>query len=445
MVELRLDGVRDLDLDRLLDGPRLPVIVTCRPTWEGGSFDGSEDERRRLLGRALDLGAEYVDVEWRAGFADLIARAPERAVVSSHDFDGVPRDLHDRVRAMRGTGAAVIKVAVAAARLSDTLPLRDIGREGNAVVIGMGDPGVPTRVLASHFASRWTYAGQRVAPGQLPASDMETRFRFRQITSATAVYGVVSSHALLSRSPILHNAAFAAGGIDAVYVPFQTDDFGDFLTFAEALGVAGASVTIPFKQDALRRAERTDEIARVVGAANTLAHRADRWEATNTDVDGFLQPLDAMYGDRLRDARASVLGAGGAARAAVVALRSRGARVTVHARREAQARDLAGLGAAAGPWPPVRRSWDVLVNATSVGGGAARDASPLPEGPLDGALVYDLTYGTGESRLLRDARAAGCLTLDGMPMLVAQAERQFAWWMGQPPVPGVMAAAGAFA
>jgi shikimate 5-dehydrogenase len=157
----------------------------------------------------------------------------------------------------------------------------------------------------------------------------------------------------------------------------------------------------------------------------------------------------ANLGGRLGDLRVSVIGAGGAARAAVVALASRGARVTVHARREARAREVAGSlcadlkvsgdqGIQVGPWPPAPGSWDVLVNCTPLGSAAARDESPLPGGPFDGRLVYDLTYGPVESPLLREARAAGCLTLDGLPMLVAQAERQFEWWTGTRPIAGVM-------
>src|SRR5688572_3530523 len=158
MVELRLDGVAGIDVAQALHGRRRPVIVTCRPAWEGGRFDGSEEERRGVLRRAVVLGAEYVDVEWRAGFADVIAEAPDRVVVSSHDFGGVPADIHERARAMRQTGAAIIKVAVAAARLSDNLPLLDVARGGNAIVIGMGTAGLPSRLLATRFGSRWTYA-----------------------------------------------------------------------------------------------------------------------------------------------------------------------------------------------------------------------------------------------------------------------------------------------
>ena len=442
MVELRLDDVQDIDVAGALAGRMLPAIATCRPVWEGGRFDGSEERRHSILREALERGAEYVDVEWRAGFADLIARDPQRVVLSSHDFQRVPEDVAARATAMRQTGAGTIKIAIPAARLTDALALLPIGAGGDAVVIAMGDAGLPSRLLASRFGSRWTYAGDAIAPGQIPASRMLDEFRFRSVGLKTAIYGVVGNVGLHSKSPVMHNAAFAAVGLDAVYVPLRAADFDDFLTFADAMHVTGASVTIPFKLDALRAADGVDMLTKTVGAANTFYRIGDTWEARNTDVQGFLDPLDPMYPGSLEDARAAVMGAGGSARAVVVALVARGARVTVHARRQEQALDVAArCGANAGAWPPPGGSWDLLVNCTPLGGPSAREESPLPGGPFTGKLVYDLTYGDGETPLLREARQAGCLTLDGLPMLVAQAERQFEWWTGSRPAEGVMRAA----
>ena len=454
MVELRLDGVADIDVAAALHGRSRPVVVTCRAAWEGGRFDGSEEERCTIVSRALERGAEFVDIEWRALgasgqsaggsgqsnlFDAVIRRDPARVVLSSHDFSGVPHGLDEQVYAMRATGAGVVKIAVTPSRLADTLPLIRIGHGGGAVVVGMGEAGVPTRLLATRYLSRWTYAGDGVAPGQIPARRMMDEFRFRSVGAHTRLFGLVSRNAMHSVSPAMHNAAFAAAGIDAVYVPLKAADFDDFLGFAYAMGIEGASITIPFKHDALRAAKRPDELSRAVGAANTLRVRAGAWEATNTDVAGFLDPLQAMFPDTLRGARAAVLGAGGSARAVAAALMSRGVRVTVHARREEQARELTkSLGADTGPWPPRDSSWDLLVNCTPLGGAGTRHESPLPGGPFGGRLVYDLTYGPGESALVREARRAGCLAIDGLPMLIAQAERQFEWWTGKRPAPGVM-------
>lgn len=454
MVELRLDGVQDIDVSGALAGRTLPAIVTCRPAWEGGRFDGSEERRHDILGQALDRGADFVDVEWRAGFADLVARDPQRVILSSHDFQRVPHDLTARATAMRQVGAKTIKIAIPASRLSDALPLVPIAADGDAVVIAMGDAGLPSRLLASRFGSRWTYAGDAVAPGQIPARRMLDEFRFRSVGSSTAIYGVVGNNVMHSLSPAMHNAAFEARGLDAVYIPLAAADFADFVTFAEAMRIAGASVTIPFKLDALCAATQVDPLTRAVGAANTL-----RWEpsseadprssvhpprllGTNTDVEGFLDPLVGLYPGSLAGIRAALLGAGGAARAVAVALISRGARVTVHARRHEQAADVAaGIGASIGTWPPSAGSWDLLVNCTPLGGPTARNETPLPDGPFTGRVVYDLTYGAVETPLLREARKAGCLTLDGLPMLAAQAARQFEWWTGMRPPAGVMMAA----
>src|SRR6185436_15525931 len=317
MVELRLDGVADLDVAGALHGRRKPVVVTCRPEWEGGRFTGAEEQRHRILADALSLGAEFVDVEWAAlhashqpGFGDIVRSDPARVVVSSHDFTGVPADVESRARDMRSHGTAVIKVAVMPHALRDTLPLINIARDGGAVVVGMGDAGVPTRLLEAKYGSRWSYAGNGIAPGQIPAERMLSQFRFRTIGPSTRVFGVVSSSALHSFSPVMHNAAFAAAGIDAVYVPLQTTEFADFDEFASALGVEGVSVTIPFKGDALRAAVTVDDLTRQVGAANTLRRPASRlrrsgetasgspgeWEATNTDVAGFLAPLEQAFG-----------------------------------------------------------------------------------------------------------------------------------------------------
>src|SRR5262249_26262750 len=200
-----------------------------RPRWEGGGFDGSEEERRRLLTDAYTLGAEYVDVEWRARFDELVSRGGGRRIVlSSHDFDGVAADLPARVQAMRATGAEIVKIAAATARLSDCIPLHQIGaqagRQGGLVVIAMGEAGLGTRVLAKRFGSMWTYAGGIDGIGQLTVSSMLDEFGFRRLTDATDIYGVVGRPVMHSMSPVMHNAAFAAARFDAVYLPFAASD-----------------------------------------------------------------------------------------------------------------------------------------------------------------------------------------------------------------------------
>jgi 3-dehydroquinate dehydratase/shikimate dehydrogenase len=205
LVELRLDSVRDPDVAGALSDRRRPVIVTCRPAWEGGSFAGSEEERARLLAEALTFGAEYVDLEAGAGFEQLIASTSGRRIVlSAHDFDGIPPDLEARIRTMRATGAEVVKVAVATRTLTDCVTLCDVasrvGDRDGLVLIGMGDHGLITRVLPSRFRSMWSYAGRLAGVGQLTPDTLLNEFRFRDLGPATAVYGVVGSPVSHSRS-----------------------------------------------------------------------------------------------------------------------------------------------------------------------------------------------------------------------------------------------------
>jgi 3-dehydroquinate dehydratase / shikimate dehydrogenase len=440
LVELRLDSVADPSAAGALAGRKLPVIVTCRPSWEGGRFKGSEEERKQILRDALSRGAEYVDIEWKANFTDLVSStAGRRVVVSSHDFDGVPSDLTERALAMRATGAEVVKIAVKTSRLSDCLPLLDLGaqvaRQGT-VLIGMGECGLATRVLARKFGSLWTYAGDERQVGQVSVSELEG-YRFRALTESTDVYGLAGSPISHSVSPAMHNAAFAATRQDAVYLPFPATDAGDFVRFGRALGIKGASVTIPFKVALFDLMDEVYAVARRIGAVNTVKSVDGRWIGGNTDAAGFLAPLRDHV--ELDGSRVAVLGAGGAARAVAVALSSSNAQVTIYARDAAKAQDVAMTASAAyGSMPPPAGSWDLLVNCTPTGMYPNAGATPMDASLLTGRHVYDLVYNPTMTRLMREAANAGCQTIGGLEMLVAQAHEQFEWWTGARPPAGVM-------
>jgi 3-dehydroquinate dehydratase/shikimate dehydrogenase len=445
LVELRLDGVADLDVDGALAGRRLPVVVTCRPAWQGGRFDGAEDVRVAVLERAWALGAEFVDVEDGAAPALLARSRGQRIVRSWHDFDGVPADAETRLRHLLASGADVVKLAVTAHRLADVVTVKRLAgiASGRAVLIAMGEAGIPSRLLAAHLGSCWTYAGDGVAPGQLPLGRMRNEFHLHRVSAHTPVYGVLGRPIGHSISPAIHNAAFAATGRDAIYLPLAGESFDDFERFAAAFDVQGVSVTSPFKRDALAALANPDDTARTLGAVNTLRRSASGWEGRNTDVEGFLAPLQGRV---LTNHRVAILGAGGAARAVARALRDTGAGISIHARRPDRGRAVAELsGARLGTWPPPTEEWDVLVNTTPVGTAPNVDAMPIAlNGELRGRLVYDLIYNPPESALLQRARALGADGIGGLPMLVAQAAAQFEWWTGHPaPVAAMEAAARA--
>lgn len=428
LVELRLDGVTDVDVAGALADRRLPVVVTCRAGWEGGRFDGAEETRLALLAQAIDLGAEFVDVEWRAK-RDGLGQSPRtRLILSHHDFSGCPEDLASRADAMRRAApGAIVKVAVAVSSLGDVMRLRRDTDVGDRLVIGMGTPGEVTRICPWLFGAEWTFAGD-AAPGQISAATLSQQYRVRDASASTTLYAITGAPLAHSASPAMHNAAFGALGIDAVYVPMATTDAREFLACAEQLGVKGVSVTAPLKTAWVSCGVELDEIARMAGAANTLTRSAQGWDATNFDLAGFIAPL-AERVVTLHDADCVVLGAGGAARAAGLALKSIGARVSLCARRPERARVLAAeLGVEATPWPPAP-GWNLLVNATPVGTWP-NDESPVPRELVQGGRVYDLVYHPRDTRLLRWARERGLPTIDGLEMLVAQARRQFERWTG---------------
>src|SRR4029453_7440876 len=274
LVELRLDTVSDPDVPGALAGRTGRVIVTGGGAGEGGHFRGSEEERLRLLEQAWNAGADFVDVEWAArDAAPWIARTNgERLIFSAHDFSGVPPDLPALHRAMRQSPAAVVKIAVTARALGDTLRLRELARASSGrrqVLLAMGPAGVVTRILPDRFGSAWTYTGDDWAPGQLTATRLRDEFQLGRVSDAAALYGVVARPSGHSVSPAMHNAAFSAARLDAVYVPFEAANADDFLEFAAAMDLRGASITRPFKVDLLRHVA-ADDLARRVGAVNTL-------------------------------------------------------------------------------------------------------------------------------------------------------------------------------
>jgi 3-dehydroquinate dehydratase/shikimate dehydrogenase len=420
---------------------RKPAIVTCRPLREGGMFDGSEEERLRILGEAHARGAEFIDIEWDTPFADVKrARNGRGIIVSRHDFSGTPSDTAAVLDRLRASGGEVAKLAVTTERPSDLLDLLKSARAGrSSIVIGMGGAGMSTRILAGHFGSRWTYAGPAIAPGQITMERLVEEFQFRRIQPDAAVYGVLGRPVTLSLSPAMHNAGFAARDLNAAYVPFDVRDLDGVRPFADALGVRGLSVTIPYKRDVMPLLDEIAPAAASAGAVNTIAIRDGRWIGMNTDADGFLEPLLARM-PVLTGHRAVVLGAGGAARAVALALRGLGAVVGIAARRGDAAQTVAhAVGAKVASWPPKGGSWDLLVNATPVG---SRSVPGTPfDGPFDGKLVYDLVYDPDPTPLVSAAEAAGCPAIGGLAMLVAQAERQFEIWTGQRPPAGLFAQA----
>ena len=249
--------------------------------------------------------------------------------------------------------------------------------------------------------------------------------------NAPALYAVFGDPVGHSLSPLMHTAAFWAAGHNGVYVAVEAKTAEQIVTGTKALGIRGASVTIPHKTAVGAFLDECDQSVGKIGAVNTIVNRNGRLRGFNTDCEGVVRALTAATDPAGRDVL--VVGAGGAARAAAVGLQDAGGRVTICNRTPARGEIIAAeLDCGFQPLERLSRlETDILINATPVGMTPARDASVVPvEALRAGMVVMDLVYNPIRTRLLRDAAAAGCRTIDGSEMFVHQGARQFELWTG---------------
>ncbi len=461
LVEIRLDGMVRPDLERLFRRRGVPTIATCRPEREGGRWTGEEGARLERLRGAARAGAAWIDVE-RFAVAALGALPGRcRRLVSHHDFAGMPRDLRRLLRELEAAGGDAVKVAAVPRGMADVLALMALPGEarGPVAVVGMGPAAAPTRILARLFGGAWTYAspapGRETASGQIPAQVLAERYRASALGRRTRVYGLAGDPVGHSIGPAVWNGWLRAARRDAVYVPFLCRDEADLKALLAWWRLDGLSVTIPHKVAAARLARGRSEAVRATGAANTLFRMrgvgqaaARGWFADNTDLPALVCAVERL----LRSAgmrtggggEALVLGAGGAARAAVRALLGLGFGVTVSGRTDARAREMAeefgvrGLPVRAVPWGELGGLRPLLlVNATPVGMSPGVGEMPVPGRFLrPGLLVFDTIYNPAETRLVVEARRRGAVAAGGLDMFVRQAILQARCWTGRAPAEG---------
>lgn len=468
LVELRFDCLEASQLETALRrlgavtaAAGRPFVYTFRPAEEGGrrALDTRERldfwARVRELVRAAEVPApEFADIELdlfsETHAAEILPLAEVCTLICSrHDFKGTPPDLEQLYEAMARTPARVLKIAVGANHITDCVEVLKLlsraRREGRRLIaVAMGEAGLLTRVLGPARGSPLTYgaldAEQATAPGQVSARVLRELYRVHSIGERTTITGLVGSPVTHSISPHMHNAAFAARGFDGVYLPFEVTDAEAFLrrmadprTRELDWRLRGLSVTAPHKSAVTARLDWVEGRAREVGAVNTIVvEEGGELRGYNTDAAAALKPLRGAV--ELRGARVALLGAGGAARALLWGLREGGARTTVYARDVRKARDVAqGFGAdAAALGGASFGGHDLVINATPLGtkGRHEGETAATAERLLGARVAYDLVYNPSETRFLREARAAGCRTIGGLAMLVAQAAEQFTLWTG---------------
>ncbi|HWL95359.1 MAG TPA: type I 3-dehydroquinate dehydratase [Phycisphaerae bacterium] len=484
VVELRLDMISEVSDDELRtlvkDLPEsVAILLTYRSIEEGGESPATDAERLQRLS-ALGPMATYIDIElatWdrvesnrqvgrgalrradavsQSGGIEVIEGAsPRHLVLSKHDLkDRPPGLLSDLLKMSQVEECAVAKLAWRCRSVRDNFEAFELMRSGPlpTVAICMGEDGLLSRILAPKFGGFATYAslrtGLETAPGQIVVRELLDRYRWRAINNATRVFGVVGDPVRHSLGPDVHNAAFAEAGIDAVYVPFRVnpgyESFKAFMLEVVArpwLDLHGLSITAPHKGNAFRflteQGAEIDDPGRRAKAVNTIGLAADgSLRGWNTDCAAILSSLRGVLrgGESLQGKRVLLLGAGGVARAALVALEGHGAELSIANRTHEQAASLAGeFGSGIVDWE-ARETFDadVVIQCTPVGQAPDVGSSLMPSDCVREETTYfDTVYNPPETKLIGDARQRGARVIDGLTLFSHQAAAQLQAWLGK--------------
>ncbi len=448
LVELRLDYINgDVNIKRLVTDRPCPVIIACRRPADGGKFTGTEEQRLLLLRTAIAEGVEYVDLE--DDVAQSIPRfGRTKRIISFHDFRKTPDNLDEIHSRLCEFDPDIVKIATMANHPHDNLRLLELTRRSKVPTIGfcMGDIGTFSRILAGKFGSPFTYATfhheRALAPGQLSFQQMTELYNYDRINADTEVYGVIADPIGHSLSPQIHNAGFQHFKLNKVYVPIRVprEDLSRFIDDAALLDIRGLSVTIPHKEEIVKKLTEADGAVRGIGAANTVLLESTKRLGFNTDYRAAMDSLEEAVGgpgeaeEKLKGKTALVLGAGGVGKAIVYGLTRRGINVVVTDGLARQALTLAQRFDCRSIEWSARHSVtaDLLFNCTPVGMHPNVDESPFEKHHLrPSMIVFDVVYNPENTLLVKEARNRNCTVITGVDMFVRQAGLQFELFTGQ--------------
>jgi len=430
----------------LSERSEVTAIATCRRASTGGKFKGTIAAELEVLEKAASAGFHLVDIELQTaealkrGQLDKLRAHGAALIISYHDF-AATKDLDGIFERIQPFEPEFIKVVSTAKHLADNVAMmrflertRDLA---SVVGIVMGDQGIISRVLGLRAGSAFTFAaatvGEETGPGQIAARTLEETYRIDQLDAATKVYGVAGNPIKHSLSPLMMNTAFRRETVNGVFLALQAAKLTDLLTLVREVPISGLAVTMPLKLEIMKHLERTDPLSEKVGACNTVVRSAEgKLYGFNTDVAAVVRPLERRL--PLKDAKILVMGAGGAARAAVFGLKDKGAEVFVMNRTAETGQKLARQAKAKNfkREQMAKASFDVIINATPSGMEGVKPVSMLEPKELNARLVFDLVYNPLETPLIRMAREKGLPVITGVEMFVHQGARQFEIWTGKP-------------
>jgi len=442
IIELRLDLIASFDLPTLMQATALPTIVTNRTKTEGGQWKGTEEERVQVLRQAIAAGADYVDIETSTPKELLKSvldnKGQTKIILSYHNFSNTMEDLEPLYEIMCELPGDILKIVTYAQDISDNLKIFKLlkrAQKEDRQLIGlcMGELGELSRVLSPLLGGFLTFgaleSGKESAPGQILASTLKNIYRVDRPRENFKVYGVIGNPVSKSMGYLIHNRAFQEIGSPDIYVSFLVKNvakfFNEFQEFFQ-----GLSVTMPCKESIIPLMDVVDETAKKIGAVNTVVKGDNGWTGTNTDCTGAIQALEKQVD--LKDKNVLIIGSGGTAKAIGYGVVAKGARLTVTYNRnkekgEKLAKEL-GCGLASSR-DIGDHDYDVLINCSPVGMSPQTDQTPFSNRNLKpGMVVFDCVYNPPETRLLKEAKNAGCTVISGVELFINQAASQFEMW-----------------
>ncbi|MHC4123941.1 MAG: shikimate dehydrogenase [Planctomycetota bacterium] len=474
MLELRTDYLENLSVllvHKLIEHTKgickkpVPIIVTCRDKKEGGFFDYPDSLRTDILVSAIKANADFVDCEFQnfkiTKIQEKIRRAlsqchRSKLILSVHNFETKFDNAEKLYRDIKSLyPAAIAKIVYTASDINDCFDALDLLHKtsGEKIVICLGQAGLITRILAKKLGSLVTFVSidekSATAPGQLSIHELKQLYRYDSIDTDTQLYGVIGFPIGHSLSPAIFNACFEEQNMNALYLPLLLEgseaEFNKFLNktvHRRWLNFKGFSVTIPHKQNAVNFVKAKngsiEPLAQKIAAANTLVIAAnEKIIAYNTDCDGSLKAITSklrISRRAFKNMSVAVVGAGGVARAIVAGLTDAGAKVKIYNRTIEKAERLATeFNCSFGPLDKLTNiETKLLVNCTSIGMYPRIKESIVPKSALKkGMAVFDTVYNPPKTLLLKNAKAAGAKTIDGVSMFVNQAMAQFKLFTGK--------------
>jgi 3-dehydroquinate dehydratase/shikimate dehydrogenase len=460
IAELRVDCLLDDEAEAIRRFPEIaniPVILTIRRKSDGGFFNRGEGSRIILMSKALAFAQAdkrrnfaYIDLEEDLDVPSLeqVSRAFGIKIIRSfHNFSGTDADLTGRIKSLYRMGDEIAKAAVIPHNMEDIRRIVHASKElKNKIIIAMGDFGQHIRILAKKLDSHLIYTSATpedgvvaAAPGQINPIELMELYRFREITANAAIYGITGSPLTTTLSPAFHNAVFARKNFNAVYLRFPTDSIESFMRFADDIDLAGASVTVPYKESVVPFLSCMSEEVKLIGACNTIVRMPQGgWSGYNTDAPGFSGSLLALTGLRdLKKMKTTIVGAGGVSRAIAAEVWRLGGKALILNRNIDRARELTQkynfkYGVLdGGADTRIKKFSDIIIQTTSVGMEPETGSDPLPNYNFKGTeVVMDVIYKPEVTRFLSRAMEAGCVTINGYDMLIRQAKLQFKCFFG---------------